>query len=95
MPSVLQTPDAQFDLMEIWSYISADNPAAADQWWDDVEATSLMLAANPTAGRHRNEFLPRLRSFPVGNYIIFYEPIEGGIRVLRVLHGARDLRELL
>ena len=35
-----------------------------------------------------------LRSFPVGNYLVFYRPLaEGdGIAVIRVLHGARDLR---
>jgi len=31
---------------------------------------------------------------PVGNYVIFYRPIEDGIVVIRVLHGARDLPEL-
>jgi plasmid stabilization system protein ParE len=31
-----------------------------------------------------------VRRFHVGNYIIYYEPIPSGIRVLRVLHGARE-----
>lgn len=33
--------------------------------------------------------------FPVGNYVIFYEPIAGGVKVARILHEARDLLELL
>jgi toxin ParE1/3/4 len=28
-------------------------------------------------------------------YVIFYRPVEGGIEVLHVLHGARDIRSLL
>ncbi len=29
------------------------------------------------------------------NYLIFYVPVPGGIDVFRVLHGARDLGEVL
>jgi toxin ParE1/3/4 len=32
-----------------------------------------------------------VRSFPFGRYVIFYEPIEDGIDVVRVLHSARDI----
>jgi plasmid stabilization system protein ParE len=38
--------------------------------------------------------LLRLRSLPVGSYIVFYRPMEDGIIVIRVLHGARYLPEL-
>ena len=34
---------------------------------------------------------PDVRSFPFGRYVIFYEPIEDGIDVVRVLHSARDI----
>jgi len=36
----------------------------------------------------------RLRSFPVGSYVIFYRPMENGVEIVRVLHGARDLPPL-
>jgi toxin ParE1/3/4 len=39
-----------------------------------------------------------LRSFPVSRfraYQVFYRPIRGGIEVLRVLHGARDIHGIL
>ena len=32
-----------------------------------------------------------LRSFPFGRYVIFYLALPGGIEIVRVLHGARDL----
>jgi toxin ParE1/3/4 len=32
-----------------------------------------------------------LRSFPVGRYVIFYLAIPGGVQIVRVLHGARDI----
>ncbi len=34
---------------------------------------------------------PNLRSFPIGSYLIFYRPMEDGIQLIRVAHGARDI----
>jgi toxin ParE1/3/4 len=45
-------------------------------------------------GRIRSDLLPNLRSFPVGNYVIFYFPADDGIEVIRILHGARDIQQL-
>jgi len=53
-----------------------------------------MLAENPLAGRVREELAPDVRSFPVGNYLLFYRPTQNGVELIRVLHGARDLRRL-
>ena len=46
----------------------------------------------------RDPRLAGLRRFPVsgfGNYLIFYRQIDGGIEVLAVVHGARDIPSLL
>ncbi len=48
----------------------------------------------PYMGRQREELAARLRSFPVGSYVIFYRPIDDGIEVARILHGARDFPPL-
>lgn len=50
-----------------------------------------ILAARPGVGKMRNGLLPGLRSHIVGRYVIFYRAIPGGIEILRVLHGARDI----
>lgn len=50
-----------------------------------------MLADNPQAGRERPELGRGIRSFPVGNYIVFYEATACGPKIVRVLHGARDI----
>jgi plasmid stabilization system protein ParE len=42
-------------------------------------------------GRARLELAPNLRSLLVGDYVMFYRPIDDGIEVVRVLHGARDI----
>ena len=37
---------------------------------------------------------PGLRSWSVGNYVIFYRQVSTGIDIVRVLHGARDIEAL-
>lgn len=90
MPRVLLTHQAETDLDEIWLYIALENPIAADDMIDAVVDHARTIAAQPMAGRARPELAAELRSFPEGNYVIFYQPIPDGVRIVRVLHGARD-----
>jgi toxin ParE1/3/4 len=85
---------ARSDLDEIWSYIAQDNVDAADRFLRAIVSRFPKLAAMPQIGRPREELSPRLRSFPVGRYIIFYRPMENGVEIARVLHGARDFPPL-
>ena len=86
--------EARADLDEIWIYIARDNPDAADKLIRAIVSRFPKLAAIPYLGRSREELSPRLRSFPVGHYIIFYRPMENGVEIARVLNGARDLPPL-
>ena len=91
MPRVRKTVLAEQDLDDIWFSIALDNPDAADALLDKIGGVSVLLAENREMGRARPELLEGLRSFPVGNYILFYLPEAGGIELTRVLHGARDV----
>lgn len=82
---------AEQDLEEIWFTIASDNVAAADALLDRIDAKCELLATHREGGRARPEIREGLRSFPVGNYILFYRPEPGGIELVRVLHGARDM----
>jgi toxin ParE1/3/4 len=90
-PKVLLRPQVQADLDAIWDFIAADNMTAADRLLDRVGAAIEMLAHNPRAGRERPELAPSLRSFPIGNYVIFYLPLDKGVDVVRVLSGYLDI----
>jgi len=81
---------ARSDLDQIWFHIAQDDPDAADRFIRAIVSRFPRLAAMPHLGRQREELATRLRSFPVGNYVIFYRPMENGIEIARVLHGARD-----
>ena len=88
---ILKRPEAENDLEEIWLYIAQDNIDGADKLLDEIEKTSQKLAQFADMGRNRDELHPGLRSFPVGKYLIFYLPISGGLEIVRVLHGMRDI----
>ncbi len=94
MNNLIFSPRAEQDLTEVWDFIAQDDIDAADRVRDDIEQKCQTLADNPGMGRARDELALSLRSFPVGRYIIFYRPIEDGIEVARILHGARDLRSI-
>ena len=87
------------ELAAIWDYIAIDNPAAADRFLEAAFGTFQELARTPGMGRTRNfpqTQLNNLRSFRIkdfGNYLVFYRPIQDGVEVFHVLHGARDLEE--
>lgn len=91
MSLIIKLPRAKADLAEIWDYIADDSEAQADAFIDTVDVKLQMLAGNPNIGRLRSELTENMRSFPIGRYIIFYVVIPDGIKVVRVLHGGRDL----
>ena len=85
---------ARADLDEIWLRIAEDDLDAADRFIRSLVSRFPTLASMPYMGRQREDLSPRLRSFPVKNYIIFYRPRADGVEIVRVLHGAQDLPPL-
>lgn len=82
---------ARADLEEIWLYIAADSPVAADRFIDRILVTCQKLARSPRIGRSREDLARGIRSFPVDRYIISYRAAKSGIEVARVLNGYRDI----
>ncbi len=82
-------------MLDIWGYVSADNENAADNVITNLRTTIERIADQPRMGRIRIEFNADLYCFPRDNYLIFYRIIPGGIRVVRVLHSARDISATL
>lgn len=88
------------DLPEIYAHIARDNPGAAERVLDAIEATFQQLAKQPLSGpffRTRNRRLAGVRMLPVSdfeNYLVFYRVDSDTVRLLYVVHGARDLPQL-
>jgi toxin ParE1/3/4 len=87
--------EARRDVQQIWAYIAEDNEPAARRLIAGFHRKFEFLSANPRAGRCRDDIRRELRSFAVGDYVIFYRIIKAGVRIMRVIHGRRDLPRLL
>jgi toxin ParE1/3/4 len=82
---------ARRELDRIWEYIACDDESAANRVIQELLDTSRLLARMPGIGVPRPEYGRALHSFPVGNHLIFYREIAGGIHISHFVHGARDL----
>jgi toxin ParE1/3/4 len=95
MPRIIRTHPARDDLLQIWLYVAERSETAADKLIDKFERTLRMLARHPLVGEAVPQYRPSLRRFTVGQYVLYYEPIQSGVRLVRVLHGARKIEDLL
>ena len=92
---VRRTARADADLDAIWLNIAQDSEPAADRVLTRLFAAEDRLAAFPEMGPLRDELAPGVRSWVVADYLIFCRVDPDSIIVLRVLHGARDIGQLL
>jgi toxin ParE1/3/4 len=101
MPEDTLDPGVEDELRGIWHFIAQDNLEAATRVIDAAYERIKALAANSGLGRRRRFGDPRLREVRswrisgFGNYLVFYRAVGGGIQVIHVLHGARDIERLL
>jgi toxin ParE1/3/4 len=76
--------DAIIFSIEQWGREVASDYAA------QIDAVLENLKQHPHAGRARNEYFPGCRSVVAGKHLIYYEPLPGRVRVLRILHERVD-----
>lgn len=99
MSSYQFTPQAIDDLFEIWSYIARDSVEAANRLEDAVYEACAFLGDGPLRGKTREDLtnLP-LRFWTVQafqNYIIVFDPKSHPLRIIRILHGSRDILAII
>ena len=86
-------PEALTDLDEIWEYIAADNPGAADGVLEEIYEAIRALVPVPQQGHRRSDLTSRpLRFHSVRDFLIAYAPDEKPMPVLAILHGRRNPR---
>jgi toxin ParE1/3/4 len=74
--------------------VAEHDAEAASKLVKEITRRFVILRDYPHMGREQDKLLVNLRSFAVKNYLIFYQQFEGGIEVLRVLHGSRDIESI-
>ncbi len=80
---------------DIWLHIAADDPAAATRMVERLAAGVARLADFPESGRARPEIGAGARSVVVGRYLVLYRINGEFVDIVRVIHGAREIMELL
>jgi len=90
-------PEAAHDLVAIWRYIKRE---ASLEMADRVEAVIreqiVFLARTPGAGHWRKDLTDEsVKFFPVYSYLIVYRPETKPLQVAAILHGRRDVAEIL
>jgi plasmid stabilization system protein ParE len=96
MPRFVLTSLAREDLDEIYEYVRKDNPDAALRVLDNLRNAMRKLAEMPEMGHLRRDLSDEpFRFWSVYSYLIIYKPESRPLQVVRVLHGARDIRSIL
>ncbi len=96
-------PAARDDIIRQFRYylVNQDRPEVANRFAEAVEKTIDKILHTPHAGAPKqlsNEWLAGLRSWPVEEFEdirIYYVAQESEVRVIRVLHGKRDIQRIL
>ena len=91
MARLVILPAARMDLIEIGDFIALDNPERAASFVAEIEARMIEVAERPGSFPARDDLHRGLRSARHGRYLIFFVEAGDEVRVVRVLHSARDL----
>ncbi|HKW18165.1 MAG TPA: type II toxin-antitoxin system RelE/ParE family toxin [Terriglobales bacterium] len=90
-------PQAAADLAEIWRYIKGQSSVStAERVESVIRERIVFLSRNPEAGHWRKDLTSyRVKFFPVYSYLIVYRPNTDPLQVVSILHGRRDVENLL
>ena len=101
-PRFRVSPAADRDLDEQADYLAKQaSLETALRFYDAAAATFEKIAQMPSMGERWDSSNPRLAELRVWRVegfekrLIFYRPVDGGIEIVRVLHGARDIESVL
>jgi toxin ParE1/3/4 len=94
MSRLIFSPLAARDLDETFDTIAIHNPIAAARMIELLEQTCRTLAQQPGLGAPCDELRPGMRYMTCKNYVIFFHSTNSDVEILRIVHGARDLKTL-
>jgi toxin ParE1/3/4 len=92
---VIFSPLAVADLATIGDYIAQDNRRRALTFVAELREACSTLTHEPRRFPLYPELGLEVRKRPIGAYLIIYIANDDAVRILRVVHAARDLREIL
>jgi plasmid stabilization system protein ParE len=90
-------PEAALDLVRIWRYIKNNaSLEMADRVESVIREKISYLSANPRASHLRRDLTDEpVKFFSIYAYLIVYRPEKIPVQVVAILHGRRDVEQLL
>jgi plasmid stabilization system protein ParE len=90
-------PEAALDLVQIWSYIKENaGLEMADRVESGILEKILYLAGSPGGGHSRRDLTDEpVKFFPIYSYLVVYRPETKPLQVVAIIHGRRDVEQLL
>lgn len=96
MARAILTPAAVRDLVEIRTYFSAQSPTAAERVTAALERSVDLIARRPSLGHRRRDLtLKDVWFYRVFTYFVVYRRTGQACEIIRVVHAARDIADLL
>lgn len=93
---ILWTEDGYSSFDEVVQYIAKDSPYYASNFAKKITSTIEILKDFPEIGRIVPEYnKPDLRELIYQNYRIVYRIVNDAIYIVLVIHGARNLTDIL
>lgn len=91
------SPQAAADLVEIWHYIGKHSTVAmADRIEANIREKIAFLSEHPGVGHRRKDLTGlNVSFFPIYSYLIVYLPETTPLQVASILHGHRDVEQIL
>lgn len=93
--NIVLSKRAERDLDDIWEYIATRDVETANRVQDELYAEIASLGVTPQKGHTRQDVQDkRLRFWVKYSYVIAYRVRGPRLTVVRIVHGARDLRRI-
>ena len=90
-------PEAALDLVQIWRHIGKNaSLEMANRVESAIRDKIVYLAGTPGGGHWRKDLTDEpVKFFSIYSYLIVYRPETKPLQIVAILHGRRDLEQLL
>jgi toxin ParE1/3/4 len=93
---------AKLDLIEIYAYLVVRSELAGRRFLAETRKAFQLILEMPGIGKRWQSPISALRELRVTSVsrrfrdcLIFYRPVKGGVQIVTILHGARDLPPII
>jgi len=94
-PRYVLTLEAERDLNDIWTHISAQSVDSADAVVREIREALELISSLPRVGHERKDVRdPRYRFWRANRFIIAYHHESKPLQIIRIIGGSRDFRQL-